>query len=90
MTDIMTSEEAAEMFRVSVPYIRGLANTGEIPATKLGDDWRFVRDDLLDYLRDRSRREQQARKIQQEQSRKPITTQRKRGRPVKHDANTKH
>lgn len=90
MTDIMTSEEAAEMFRVSVPYIRGLANTGEIPATKLGDDWRFVRDDLLDYLRDRSRREQQARKFQQEQSRKPITTQRKRGRPVKHDANTKH
>ena len=49
MTEILTSEEAAEMFKVSVAYIRGMANAGEIPGTKLGDDWRFVRQDLIDY-----------------------------------------
>jgi excisionase family DNA binding protein len=87
MTEILTADEAAEMFRVSTPYIRGMANNGEIPGTKMGDDWRFVRQDLIDYLRERSRREQQARKFQQEQRHQQlqIHTPGKRGRPRKHD-----
>jgi len=87
MTDILTAEEAAEMFRVSTPYIRGMANTGEIPATKMGDDWRFVRQDLIDYLRERSKREQMSRKFQQEQLKQQAQsiTPGKRGRPRKHD-----
>ena len=39
MTEILTADEAAEMFRVSTPYIRGMANSCEIPGTKMGDDW---------------------------------------------------
>jgi excisionase family DNA binding protein len=87
MIEILTADEAAEMFRVSTPYIRGMANSGEIPGTKMGDDWRFVRQDLIDYLRERSRREQQARKFQQEQrEQQPQTlTPGKRGRQRKHD-----
>jgi len=87
MIEILTADEAAEMFRVSTPYIRGMANSGEIPGTKMGDDWRFVRQDLIDYLRERSRREQQARKFQQEQRQQQPQTimPGKRGRPRKHD-----
>jgi excisionase family DNA binding protein len=87
MNEILTADEAAEMFRVSTPYIRGMANSGEIPGTKMGDDWRFVRQDLIDHLRERSRREQQARKFQQEQRQQQPQTimPGKRGRPRKHD-----
>lgn len=87
MIEILTADEAAEMFRVSTPYIRGMANSGEIPGTKMGDDWRFVRQDLIDYLRERSRREQQARKFQQEQRQQQpqAIMLGKRGRPRKHD-----
>lgn len=86
MNEILTAEEAAEMFRVSIPYIRGLANSGEIPGTKMGDDWRFVRQDLLDYMRERSRREQKARRFQQEQRQQQPESimPSKRGRPRKH------
>lgn len=94
MNEILTAAEAAEMFRVSTPYIRGMANSGEIPGTKMGDDWRFVRQDLIDHLRERSRREQQARKFQQEQHAAKKEAQvitpaepLKRGRPSKNRVN---
>jgi excisionase family DNA binding protein len=91
MSEILTADEAAEMFRVSTPYIRGMANSGEIPGTKMGDDWRFVRQDLIEFLRKRSRREQQARKFQQEQRQQQpqSLTPNKRGRPRKNDV-SKH
>ena len=88
MSEILTADEAAEMFRVSTPYIRGMANSGEIPGTKMGDDWRFVRQDLVDFLSERSRREQKARKFQQEQRQQELPqtfTPNKRGRPRKND-----
>ncbi len=50
MTEILTTNEAAEYLRVSVPTMRGLAASGEIPAAKIGDDWRFVRQHLLNYI----------------------------------------
>lgn len=82
--DILTTEEAAEMLRVSAPFIRGMANAGEIPATKLGDDWRFIKQDLIDCIRERSNREQQSRKFNQANF--PLTTgSGKRGRPRKND-----
>ena len=87
MTEILTADEAAEMFRISTPYIRGMASTGEIPGTKIGDDWRFIRQDLIDYLRERSKREQQARRFKQEQNlQQPQTIlPGKRGRPRTHN-----
>lgn len=83
-SEILTAEETAELFRVSTAYIRGLANAGEIPGTKLGDDWRFVRQDMIDYLSERAKREQKARKFNQEQSSQPYIMTGKRGRPRKH------
>jgi excisionase family DNA binding protein len=84
--EILTADETAELFRVSTAYVRGLANSGEIPGTKLGDDWRFIRLDMIDYLSERAKREQKTRKFNQEQSQQlPSTfTPNKRGRPRKH------
>jgi excisionase family DNA binding protein len=84
--EILTADEAAELFRVSTAYIRGLANAGEIPGTKLGDDWRFIRQDMIDYLSERAKREQKARKFNQEQNQQQPQTfiPGKRGRPRKH------
>ncbi len=86
MNDILTADETAELFRVSPAYVRGLANAGEIPGTKLGDDWRFVRQDMIDYLSERAKREQKSRKFNQEQIQQSQQTfiPAKRGRPRKH------
>jgi len=56
--EILNSKEAAELMRVSVPAIRGMAASGEIPATQFGDDWRFLRSLLIDYVATRSIAEQ--------------------------------
>jgi len=90
MSEILTADETAELFRVSTAYVRGLANSGEIPGTKLGDDWRFIRQDMIDYLSERAKREQKTRKFNQEQSQQPVQTfvPGKRGRPRKHSTQT--
>ncbi len=60
--EILTSKEAAELLRLSVPTIRGMAASGEIPATQFGDDWRFLRAQLIEYIATRSIAEQRYRK----------------------------
>lgn len=87
MTEILNSEEAAELMRVSVPTIRGMASSGEIPATKIGDDWRFVKSQLLNYMSTRAIAEQRSRQEQwaikkAAQEVNPATPL-KRGRPSK-------
>ena len=37
----LTAEEVAAMYGVSAPTIRRLAAAGEIPATRIGRQWRF-------------------------------------------------
>ena len=84
--EILTADETAELFRVSTAYVRTMANSGEIPGTKLGDDWRFIRQDMIDYLSERAKREQKTRKFNQEQTQQLPQTfiTGKRGRPRKH------
>ncbi len=84
--EILTADETAELFRISTAYVRTLANSGEIPGTKLGDDWRFIRQDMIDYLSERAKREQKTRKFNQEQTQQLPQTfiPGKRGRPRKH------
>ncbi len=48
--DVLTLEEAAELLRVSVDALRTRAERGEVPGRRLGDEWRFRRDALLDWL----------------------------------------
>jgi excisionase family DNA binding protein len=87
--EILNATEAAEMFKVSVAHIRSMANLGEIPGVKIAGDWRFLNTDLLEYMRTRSKREQQERKFEADQNKlepKAITI-RKRGRPRLHAVN---
>ncbi|HEX3815834.1 MAG TPA: helix-turn-helix domain-containing protein [Mycobacteriales bacterium] len=50
-TDVLSLEEAAALLRVGPDDITELAESGEIPARKLGQQWRFSRSALLNWLR---------------------------------------
>ena len=49
--EVLTSEEAATLLRVSRKTLYRLAQNGELPGTKVGRSWRFHRADLIDFLR---------------------------------------
>jgi excisionase family DNA binding protein len=46
MPDIMTSDEVAAYLRTSVQNVKRLARRGDLPAWKLGRNWRFSRADI--------------------------------------------
>lgn len=48
--EIMTSEEAAEYLRVGIVTLKKKAQTGRIPAAKVGRGWRFVKSELDEWL----------------------------------------
>jgi excisionase family DNA binding protein len=48
--DVLTAHEAAKLLQVDAETILAMAERGEIPARKIGDDWRFGRTALLDWL----------------------------------------
>lgn len=49
--DVLTAEEAAALLRVSTKTLLALAREGEVPGEKVGRAWRFLRAELLGYLR---------------------------------------
>jgi len=83
--EILTATEAAELFKISVAYLRILASNGEIPGVQIGSEWRFLKTDLIDYLRERGKREQADRRFQFSQNQQVPKTLNKRGRPRKND-----
>jgi excisionase family DNA binding protein len=48
--DVMTVDELAAWLQTDVKTITTLADDGELPGRKLGDEWRFARDAVLDWL----------------------------------------
>src|SRR3954453_18515339 len=48
--EVLTLPEAADLLQVSEDVVQGMAEAGEVPARKLGDDWRFSRIALIDWL----------------------------------------
>jgi len=49
--DILTAQEAADYLKLRTPeHVRALALAGKIPGIQIGDDWRFMRGQLYDYL----------------------------------------
>jgi excisionase family DNA binding protein len=54
--EVMTADEAAELLRVSTKTILALARDGSLPGEKVGRAWRFLRADLLNYVRGQSGR----------------------------------
>jgi excisionase family DNA binding protein len=53
--EVLTTEEAADLLRVSTKTVLALAREGSLPGEKVGRAWRFVRADLLDYVRGQHR-----------------------------------
>ncbi|MBU0606407.1 MAG: helix-turn-helix domain-containing protein [Armatimonadetes bacterium] len=50
--DVMTTEQAAEFLQTSRDTILRKARRGELPAAKLGREWRFNRTELNAWLAD--------------------------------------
>lgn len=85
MHDILTTEEAAAMMRLSIPTLRGMAASGEIPAVQMGE-WKFLKTQLLDYMSARAKEEQRRRQeshAAEQSNPAPRTEPPKRGRPSK-------
>ena len=80
---IINSKEAAQLLQMSSAYVCTLALEGAIPAFKLGDDWRFVTDQLISYMADKASQQQRQREHESAKKHKnPSTPQNKaRGRP---------
>jgi excisionase family DNA binding protein len=53
--EVLTTEEAADLLRVSTKTILTLARQGDLPGEKVGRAWRFLRAELLEYLRGREK-----------------------------------
>src|SRR3954447_26172170 len=47
---VLTLDEAAELLRIDAKEMRKLAANGEIPGRKVGNEWRFSRTGLLNWL----------------------------------------
>ena len=50
MSEILTVKEAAALLKTSRQQIRRMIQNGELPALKVGREWRISRNALLDYL----------------------------------------
>ncbi len=48
---VLTLAEAAKLLRVSASKVRALAEAHELPGRKIGDEWRFLKSVLLEWLR---------------------------------------
>jgi excisionase family DNA binding protein len=50
-TDVLNAEEAAQLLRTSAWTVREEARRGNLPARKVGREWRFHRDAIVAWLR---------------------------------------
>src|SRR3954454_17729308 len=48
--EVLTLAQAAELLQVAEKALEKLAESGDVPARKLGGEWRFARGALLDWL----------------------------------------
>lgn len=52
--EILTIVEVARFLRVPKSTVYKLARIGELPASKIGKHWRFLRRDIHEWMRSRS------------------------------------
>ena len=52
--ELLTVEEVMKLLRTSRDTVYRLAAEGELPCRKIGRTWRFPRDELESYIRERS------------------------------------
>jgi excisionase family DNA binding protein len=49
-SEVLTLDQLADLLQLDVDLVRGLAETGDLPGRKLGDEWRFSREAVLAWL----------------------------------------
>lgn len=49
--EVLTVEDAASLLRVSASDVLALIDNGELPARRIGEQWRLTRTAVLDWLR---------------------------------------
>jgi len=49
--EVLTTADAASLLRVSSKTVLALARSGALPGEKVGRAWRFLRDDVLAFVR---------------------------------------
>ena len=59
MEKILTAKELSQYLKLSESTIYKLSATGEIPAFKVGDSWRFELDEIQKMIRDSKKRGKQ-------------------------------
>ena len=52
INDILTAQEAAEVLKLPLKRIIVLARRGELPAKKLGKEWRFKASEIVKWFAD--------------------------------------
>lgn len=57
LPEVMTAQEVAEFLRISETAVRQYAVRGSIPGRQIGDDWRFWRAAVVEWLRGPSGKE---------------------------------
>jgi len=50
LPDVLTPAEAAELLRIEEAELLAAAERGELPARRIGEQWRFLRSALLGWL----------------------------------------
>jgi excisionase family DNA binding protein len=48
--EVLSPAEVADLLQVEEQLVLGLADAGELPGRKIGDEWRFSRNAVLDWL----------------------------------------
>jgi ATP-dependent Clp protease ATP-binding subunit ClpC len=51
MESLLTTEEVADFLRVDIVTVRRLVNRGELPAYRIGNEYRFTRVDLEEFIK---------------------------------------
>ncbi len=80
-SEVIGSEECAQLLGCSVEQVEDMARAGDIPGVKIGRSWRFVRAGLLAYLDERGRAEAQERRAGRQPTAKPVKPPRRRAPP---------
>lgn len=53
-SEILTAKEAAEYLKLSIETVKAKAREGQMPAMKIGREWRFSQRQLLAWIEDAS------------------------------------
>lgn len=53
--EILNAKEAAELLKLNERTVKRMADNGELPGFQLGNRWRFRREALEDFIRQKER-----------------------------------